>query len=112
LATTGPLAIFDAESVRDAVAGFGTDEEELIEVLAGRTNAELHAIKQAYHELFKRDLERDVANDLGGDMKRFFIGLVQGQRDETGQVLDVNGDVQQLYSAGAGRWGTDGTLLN
>lgn len=104
-----PLDTFDAMCVNDAVAGWGTDEEQLIEVLSGRSNAELFAIKAAYGREYRRDLERDVANDLGGDLKRFFIGLVQGQRDETGQILNVDADVQMLYKAGAGKWGTDGS---
>lgn len=107
-----PLAEFDASCVQQAVAGFGTNEGLLIEVLSGRSNMEINAIKAAYQKLYRRDLEREVANDLAGHLRRFFIGLVQGQRDETGQVLDISGDVQSLYQAGEGKWGTDGTLPN
>jgi annexin A7/11 len=115
VALTKSLAVFDAECVHEAVAGLGTDEDALTEVLAGRTNNEIRAIRHAYSQIYNgKDLERDVANDLGGKLRLFFIGLIQAQRDETskqllnvGQILNVAADVEVLYKAGEGKWGTD-----
>lgn len=105
-----PAAHFDAKCVQSAVQGMGTDEELLIEVIVGRSNAEIAAMKAAYSTIYKQDLEKDVANDLDGKLKRFFVGMVQGQRDESQQVLDINRDVESLFNAGQGKWGTDGIL--
>lgn len=101
------LAEFDATCINKAIDGMGTDEDALVETLCGRSNAEIYAIKQAYGLKFRRDLEREVANDLSGHMKRLFVAMVQGQRDETGQILNVDADVEALYKAGAGKMGTD-----
>jgi annexin A7/11 len=84
VALTKNLAQYDAECLQDAVIGFGTDEEALIEILAGRSNAEIHAIRSSYALYFGVDLVQGVANDLSGKLKNMFVALLQGQRDETG----------------------------
>ena len=53
-------AEYDAHLLRHAMKGVGTEESELIHVLAGRTNVEIGAIKAAYEHLYKRDLEKDM----------------------------------------------------
>lgn len=81
----------------------GTDEQALIEILAGRTNAEIFAIKNAYRQMYGADMEKEVGDDLSGHLKRLFVGMIQGQRDETGQVMDVQRDVEEIYKAGEGK---------
>jgi hypothetical protein len=34
--------------------------------------------------------------------------MIQGARDETGQQLNIEHDVEVLYKAGEGKFGTDG----
>lgn len=41
-------AEFDAFNIKKAVAGLGTDESALIEIICSRTNEELQAMKIAY----------------------------------------------------------------
>jgi hypothetical protein len=38
----------DAEALRNAMKGFGTDEEALIKIVANRTNQQRMQIKDAY----------------------------------------------------------------
>lgn len=40
--------VFDAEELREALEGIGTDEDCLIEILCCRTNAQIAKIKEAY----------------------------------------------------------------
>lgn len=40
---------FMAKEVHDAIAGIGTDEETVVEVICSANNQEIHAIKAAYH---------------------------------------------------------------
>ncbi len=42
------------------MAGAGTDEAVLIELLATRSNAQIKAMKEAYTRLFKKDLEKVI----------------------------------------------------
>ena len=43
-----PYFEFMAKEVHDAIAGIGTDEETVVEVICSATNQEIHAIKAAY----------------------------------------------------------------
>lgn len=56
--------------------GMGTDETTISEILASRSNAEIQAIKAKYHELFQRDLEKDVMSETGGHLKRIYVSLL------------------------------------
>lgn len=105
---------FDAHCLRDAIAGAGTDEKVLVEILATRTNAEIKAIKEKYKSLFKKDLEQDIISDTSGDFKRFLVSLVQGNRDETSAPNPAAAatDAQALYKAGEGKLGTDEAKFN
>ncbi|KAJ3043429.1 Annexin B9 [Rhizophlyctis rosea] len=103
----------DALELHDAIAGLGTNEDALIEILTGRTNAEIWAIKQAYRGRFGKDLENDVKSDTSQYFRKILVALLQGMRDETNSYGDVNGDVEALYRAGVGRMGTDeSTFIN
>ena len=107
LAITTPPAEFDAQLVRKAIEGLGTDESLLVEVLVGRSNADIKAIWDAYHVLYDKDISKEVKDDLSGDMKALFAALLQGNRDEAGQHSNVEGDAEAIFKAGEGRMGTD-----
>ncbi|KAI3641196.1 hypothetical protein MIR68_000802 [Amoeboaphelidium protococcarum] len=102
-------AVFTARKIEKAISGILTTDHELLrELLLGRTNAEIMAIRDAYKALFNRELEDKLVNEYSGDMKKLFCALIQAGRDETGELhKDVNADVQTIYSAGEGRFGTD-----
>jgi len=107
LAITTPPAEFDAQLVRKAIEGLGTDEALLVEVLVGRNNAEIRAIRDAYQVMYDKDISKEVKDDLSGDMKAVFAALLEGNRDEAGLYNNVEGDAEALYKAGEGRMGTD-----
>ena len=46
----------DADALRNAMKGFGTDEDALIKIVANRTNQQRMQIKEAYKTSFGRDL--------------------------------------------------------
>ena len=54
----------DAEALRNAMKGFGTDEEALIKIVANRTNQQRMQIKDAYKTAFGRDLISDLKSEL------------------------------------------------
>ncbi|KAF9162594.1 hypothetical protein DFQ27_006808 [Actinomortierella ambigua] len=103
-----PPIVLDAELVRDACIGAGTNERQLIEVLLGRSNNDMAQLKGAYYQRYHKSLEQVVRDDLSGDLKKLFTIVVEGKRDEVGYYqYNVEADVQALYKAGAGRLGTD-----
>lgn len=101
------LPLTEAQNIRKAVAGLGTNETLLTEVLCGRTNAEMNAIKAAYQQRYGKTLEATLESELSGDLRRLFVMLVQATRDESVVVGNVMSDVEGLYKAGEGTMGTD-----
>ncbi|CAH2276049.1 annexin A6 isoform X1 [Pelobates cultripes] len=81
-------AQFDAKQINKAIVGAGTDENALVEILATRTNAEIHAINQAYQEAYHKSLEDAVRSDTSGHFKRILVSLSSGNRDENNEDLD------------------------
>jgi annexin A7/11 len=76
---------YDAKCLRSAMKGAGTDEQVLIETLCTRTNAQIREIKDAYTELFKRDLEKDIVSETSGHFKRLLVSCVQANRVSRGR---------------------------
>uniref|UniRef100_A0A7N6B2P7 Annexin n=1 Tax=Anabas testudineus TaxID=64144 RepID=A0A7N6B2P7_ANATE len=103
-------AQFDAAELNASIKGLGTDEETLIEILCSRSNKELVEIKKVYKDMFKKELEKDVAGDTSGDFAKLLLALVQTKRDEPSNVIDyqkIDEDARSLYEAGVRRKGTD-----
>uniref|UniRef100_A0A8D3CKR2 Annexin n=1 Tax=Scophthalmus maximus TaxID=52904 RepID=A0A8D3CKR2_SCOMX len=91
-------AQYDASEIRGSIKGLGTDEETLVEILCSRSNDELVEIKKVYKELFKKELEKDVAGDTSGNFAKLLLALVQ--------VRSVSVCLA-LYDAGIKNKGTD-----
>jgi len=65
----------DAEALRNAMKGFGTDEEALIKIVANRTNQQRMQIKDAYKTAFGRDLISDLKSELRGKLEDAMVAL-------------------------------------
>ena len=65
----------DAEALRKAMKGFGTDEAALIKICANRTNSQRQQIKAAYKASFGRDLIADLKSELHGKFEDAMIAL-------------------------------------
>ncbi|XP_065265050.1 annexin A6 isoform X2 [Emys orbicularis] len=104
-----PLAYFDAKEIKDALQGIGTDEKCLIEILASRTNQQIHNLVEAYRDAYERELEADVLGDTSGHFKKMLVVLLQGTREEDDVVSEdlVEQDAKDLLEAGNLKWGTD-----
>uniref|UniRef100_A0A8C0H460 Annexin n=1 Tax=Chelonoidis abingdonii TaxID=106734 RepID=A0A8C0H460_CHEAB len=104
-----PLAYFDAKEIKDALQGIGTDEKCLIEILASRTNQQIHNLVEAYRDAYERELEADVLGDTSGHFKKMLVVLLQGTREEDDVVSEdlVEQDAKDLLEAGDLKWGTD-----
>ncbi|XP_010181673.1 PREDICTED: annexin A6 isoform X2 [Mesitornis unicolor] len=104
-----PPAYSDAKELKDAIGGIGTDEKCLIEILASRTNQEIHDLVAAYKDAYERDLEADVVGDTSGHFKKMLVVLLQGAREEDDVVSEdlVEQDAKDLLEAGELKWGTD-----
>jgi annexin A7/11 len=67
----GPVG-FDVWLLNRACDGAGTHEDILTEVLAGRTNEEMEAIKAEYHRVYHRNLVQVIQGELTFKTERMF----------------------------------------
>jgi annexin A7/11 len=105
----GPLGN-DVRTLKNAFKGVGTDEDALDDVLIGRSNADMKAIKLEYLKTYKKSLEAALKSELSGKTERFFVMLIEANRPEPGTYFDpqsVDADVREIHGATEGREGTD-----
>ncbi|XP_013406318.1 uncharacterized protein LOC106170869 [Lingula anatina] len=67
----------DVEAIREAVAGFGTDEKPLIDILSSRSNEQRQQIRKKYQEKYKKNLIEELNWELTGDLEEVVQGLLQ-----------------------------------
>ena len=65
----------DAEEIRNAMKGFGTNEEALIKIVANRSNQQRQKIKEQYKTSFGRDLISDLKSELNGKLETAMVAL-------------------------------------
>jgi len=102
-----PIVDYDAQCLHEAIEGIGTDEKCLIEILVGRTNNDIKALKESYKKHYAKDLIEDIKGDTSGYTYRMYKVLLQANRDESNAPRSVEGDAEALYKAGEGKIGTD-----
>ncbi|XP_072368839.1 annexin A6 isoform X3 [Scyliorhinus torazame] len=67
----------DAEMLYNAMKGFGSDKETIIDLLTSRSNAQRQQICAGYKTLYGRDLIDDLKYELTGKFERLIIGLMK-----------------------------------
>ncbi|XP_067031922.1 ribosome-binding protein 1-like isoform X11 [Acropora muricata] len=101
---------YDAVSLHDAMSGFGTDEQVLIEILSSRSYEEIQKIRTAYSEVYSgKDVVKKVKEDTGGEFRTTMMNLIEKNRDSSQEVNSdlASQDAKRLYDAGEGKKGTD-----
>lgn len=77
---------YDAECLHKAIAGAGTDENTLIEIISSRPSWILKKIKTKYDELYKKSLVDDVKGDTSGDFQTLLVALLENERNESKEI--------------------------
>ncbi|XP_061671208.1 annexin A2 [Syngnathoides biaculeatus] len=75
----------EAHRLQQAMAGFGTDEETLLEILCTRSSKELRNINSTYKEMYEKDLEKEAKGETSGDFARLIVALIN-KEDVAGVV--------------------------
>ncbi|XP_051895299.1 annexin A5-like [Pristis pectinata] len=91
----------DAELLRKAMKGLGTDESAIISILTTRSSNQRIKISLQYKTLFGRDLIEDLKSELGGKFEKVIVGLMK---------TPLQYDVSELHNAIKGA-GTDEKCL-
>ena len=110
---TDPIE-YDADELRKAMKGLGTNEDTLIEIIASRPNWMLQKIKEKYKEKYKKDLESAIKSETSGDLQRLLISILQCRRSENNNPNQAECAVQakELFDAGEAKLGTDESVFN
>ena len=110
---TDPIE-YDADELRAAMKGLGTNEDTLIEIIASRPPHVLKAIIAKFKEKFNRDLEKDVKSETSGTLRKLLIALLQcGRGTNTNPNQAQCAEIaQEIYKAGEKKLGTDESVFN
>jgi len=100
----GPLDQ-DVHLVHNAIAGLGTNEHMLDDVLMGRSNADIKAIKDAYHREHHKDPSKAISEDLSMQTEKLFEYILSASRVEESVPInftEIEDKVDRLYNATEG----------
>ncbi|CAI9637586.1 annexin a7 [Alternaria burnsii] len=100
----GPL-VSDCYNLMEAMKGMGTKEVILDDILIGRSNADINAIKQKYQELFKRPLQKDLQGDLSAGTEQMYDMIVAARRAEDSYPVNPQEIEQAVTDLQAGMGG-------
>ena len=104
----------DCRSMYEAMARLGTNEATLIEIVATRPTHQLYQDKILFKQLYGKDLVSYVESETSGHFRKVLVAMLQCQRHENTYPInqqELRMEAQRLYSAGAGRWGTDESVF-
>ncbi|XP_048237869.1 annexin A6-like isoform X1 [Haliotis rufescens] len=59
----------DAEALRKAMKGFGTDEKAIIDILAYRSNEQRVELTSKFKTMFGKELSKELSSELSGNFK-------------------------------------------
>jgi len=100
----GPL-VSDCYNLMEAMKGMGTKEVILDDILIGRSNADINAIKQKYQELFQRPLQKDLQGDLSAGTEQMYDMIISARRAEDSYPVNPQEIEQAVTDLQAGMGG-------
>nr|CDS30978.2 annexin [Hymenolepis microstoma] len=85
--TPGFSPTADAEHLKKAMKGLGTDEEAIINILGRRTTYERLAIRDAYPSISSKTLAKALKGDLSGKFEDFCLMLIKSPAEIMAEAL-------------------------
>ncbi|KAG9480612.1 hypothetical protein GDO78_012202 [Eleutherodactylus coqui] len=95
----------DADALRKAMKGIGTDEDSLINILTQRSNSQRQLIAKEYLSACQKELKDDLKGDLSGNFEHLMVSLILPPAVFDAKQLKKA--MKILYNAGEKKWGTD-----
>lgn len=82
-----PSPADDADSLRNAVQGWGTNEKALVEILGRRTAAQRAEIRRAYASLYKESLLTRLHGELSGHFQKAMVLLATDPAERDAKLV-------------------------
>ncbi|MBA0664998.1 hypothetical protein Goklo_004925 [Gossypium klotzschianum] len=79
----------DAEALRKACKGWGTDEKAIISVLGHRNAVQRKQIRLAYEDLYQEDLIKRLESELSGDFEKAVYRWILDPADRDAVLANV-----------------------
>ncbi|XP_032437718.1 annexin A2 isoform X2 [Xiphophorus hellerii] len=103
-----PPEQLEAQRLKAAMAGLGTDEETLLEILCCRSRKTLQEVAAVYRQMYKKDLEKELKAETSGDFARLVVALL----NKAVTAGSVQRDVQALAASLSGKKAEAGPWIN
>ncbi|XP_023305506.2 annexin B10-like [Lucilia cuprina] len=102
------------KQLHKAMAGLGTNESTLVEILCTKSNEEMAEIVKCYENMYDRPLAEHMCSETSGHFRRLLTLIVTGVRDPAGTVdtEKAREQAEALYNAGEAKLGTDEEVFN
>jgi len=69
---------FWATRLHESMAGLGTDDRALINIIVLRSELDLGNIKQEFERMYEQSLESWVEGECSGDYEKIMVALIRG----------------------------------
>ena len=104
-----PPVDYLCNQLHGAMAGIGTHEGSLIEILCPQSNEEMKKIVDKYTGMYDRPLAEHLCGETSGHFRRLLTLIITGVRDPVGKIDAelAKEQASQLYAAGEAKLGTD-----
>ena len=102
------------KQMHKAMAGMGTNESTLVEIMCTKSNEQMHELVHVYENMYDRPLAEHLCSETDGYFRRLLTMIITGVRDESGQIDPdrARSEAEALYAAGEAKLGTDEEAFN
>ena len=105
---------YDADQLREALHGAGTNEDTLIEIIVSRPPHILKQVVAKYQQKYNRSLEEDIKKDTHGILEHLLVSLLQCKRSVNTMPNQMQCEqiAKEIFQAGEAKIGTDSSSFN
>ena len=98
---------YRGEQIYKSCKGLGTDEWALIDFIIATDDHSVEDFKQFFRQKYEKSLVDFVKGDTTGSFEKILVRCLEAKRSDKVENDKIDSDVEKLYKAGEGKWGTD-----